>query len=85
MRMFMTCLICTLILVPAMPAQTNIRPILVHRYERGYSLHGLEDAAAYLVDQAGQAGSLGIRICSRESFPIALFTAAADPFLLTPI
>lgn len=75
-----------LFLLPAvlLARQTN-QPTLINRYERGYSLHNLEDNAAYLVDSAGQGGRVAVKICSRERLPIALSIAAADPFLISTI
>lgn len=63
----------------------SVQPILIHRYEKGYSSHSLEDNAAYLADSAGNGGGVAVRVCSQKRLPVALSIAAADPFTVSTI
>jgi hypothetical protein len=63
----------------------SVRPILIHRYEKGYGSHSLEDNVAYLVDSAGAGGRVAVRVCSQKRLPIALSIAAANPFVISTI
>jgi hypothetical protein len=65
--------------------QHHAAPVLIKRYEKGYSLHSLEDNATYVVDSAGRNGRVAVRVCSKEPLAIAVSIAAGDPFALTPI
>jgi hypothetical protein len=65
--------------------QQGTQPVLIKRYEKGYSLHSLEDNAAYVVDSAGRGGRVVVRVCSKERLPFALSMAAADPFVISTI
>jgi hypothetical protein len=65
--------------------QERAEPVLIKRYDKGYSLHSLEDNAAYVVDSAGRGGRVAVRVCSKESLAVALSIASGDPFALTPI
>lgn len=63
--------------------QEGAKARLIHRFERGYGSTGMEENAAYLADAAGLKGVVALRVCSKASMPVALLTAAADPFVLT--
>jgi hypothetical protein len=65
--------------------QRGAEPVLIKRYDKGYSLHSLEDNAAYVVDSAGREGRVAVRVCSKEPLAIAVAIASGDPFALTPI
>jgi hypothetical protein len=65
--------------------QERAEPVLIKRYDNGYSLHSLEDNAAYVVDSAGREGRVAVRFCSKEPLAIAVAIASGDPFALTPI
>ncbi len=78
-------LLCLFFLSAADVCGQSIQPSLIHRYEKGYSLHSLEDNAAYLADSAGSDGAVVVRVCSKERMPLALSLAAADPLIVATI
>lgn len=83
MNKFTLLLLGLFLLAAANARGQSAQSVLVHRYENGYSLHSLEDNAAYLADSAGIHGVVAVRLCSKESMPLALSIAAADPFVIT--